>query len=130
MIRAMFGFLGVLLRLTLLAGVIAGFALLLLRVDGPPRLPARWPSLDEVAFTLQLGGVPNDVLIYLVAQLLWLLLGYLVLACLLEAVATLLDALAAGAAGARRLRRASDAVAPGFVRRAVAGLVMALLTLW
>src|SRR5262245_62013062 len=129
-LRALLGLLGALLRLALLIGFIVGFAQLLLVIDGPPPLPARWPDLDEVAFTLQLGGVPNDVLLYLLAQLLWLLLGYLVLALLLEAAATVVEVLAVGVAGARRLRRTSDAVAPGFIRRAVPGIVMALLTFW
>lgn len=130
MVRAIFGFLGALLRLALLVGAITGMAMLLLRIDGPPRLPAHWPSLEEIRFTLQLGGVPNEVLIYLIAQGLWLLLGYLVLACLLEAVATILEVLAAGVAGVRGLRRTADAVAPGFVRRVVSGLLLALLTVW
>ncbi|MCC6630401.1 MAG: LysM peptidoglycan-binding domain-containing protein [Chloroflexi bacterium] len=130
MLRAIIGLVGALLRLLLLVGAGLAVAAGLLVIGGPPRLPERWPSLDEVALTLQLGGVPNDALLYLLTQVLWLMLGYLALIFLLDLLAAVLDALATGVAGVARLRRTVDALAPGVVRQAVAGVVAALLTGW
>lgn len=119
-----------LIRLLLLVGLGAGMALLLLAVDGPPRLPARWPSPGEILFELQLGAIPTPVILYLLAQLGWLLLGYLALVCLLEVLASILEVVAAGTGGVRRLRQVSNTLAPGFVRQPVASVVTALLLLW
>jgi nucleoid-associated protein YgaU/DNA-binding SARP family transcriptional activator len=118
-----------LLALAALVAVGAAFGLFLLWADGWPHLPAL-PPIEEIPAILRREGVPPAAVRYAAVTAGWLLLAYAAVALVLEAVATTLElGNAAGRAGVRRVRRAADRLAPGVVRRIVAGAAAALLTI-
>lgn len=118
-----------LVALAALVAATVAFGLFLLWVDGPPHLPAL-PPPDRIPLILQLEGVPPAAVRYAAVTAGWALLAYVAVSLLLATLATVLELVAAGTAGVRRLRRTTDRLAPGVVRQTMASVVAALLTVW
>jgi DNA-binding SARP family transcriptional activator/nucleoid-associated protein YgaU len=106
---------------------LAGCALALRLVAGPPHLPAEAPSWSAVLTTLRGSYLPPEALAYLLTTASWVVWLWIVASLALRLVVAAADALTPGAACVRGLRAVSDRVSLPVVRRAADAAVVAVV---
>ena len=106
---------------------LAGGALALDLVAGPPRLPAEAPSWGAVLTTLRGSYLPPEALAYVLTTAAWGVWLWIVASLALRLVVAAADALTHGATWVRALRAVSDRVSLPVVRRAADAAVLAVV---
>ena len=106
---------------------LAGGALALYLVAGPPRLPAGAPSWGAVLTTLRGSYLPPEALAYALTTAAWGVWLWIVASLALRLVVAAADALTHGAAWVRTLRAVSDRVSLPVVRRVADAAVLAVV---
>ena len=89
-------------------------------IAGPPRLPDRLPSLDDIVATLAGSTLPVDAVVLLLVDVAWLLWIWIVGSLCLELALVAAEVFARGAGWVRQLRSVADRLSVPLVRRAVA----------
>ena len=110
----------------LLVGITVG-GMTLLRVAGPPQLPAELPSIAVLTGTLNGSYVPPAAVAYVVMTAAWALWGWLALSVALRLLVVGAEIIAHGASWVRALRLISDLVTLPIVRRLIDGAIVTVL---
>src|SRR5689334_1918419 len=96
----------------------------LLRVAGPPQLPAEMPTIAAVTSMLHGAYVSPAVVVYLVTTAAWMLWAWLALSIALRLLVVGMEIVGRGAAWVQAIRLVSDHVTLPIVRRLIDGAVV------